>query len=141
MSKLLCALLVLSSLGLAQSSSDGSFSVRHITNVNFSLRPAQILEAESIYHSACSVVKREFYRGAGEPCPHFTVVIGAKRNELHSRRTQEGEILMKKWDPFVFAQGVVVLTFDDMLTRNTIAQLGSRALRQSNVDKDVAGLK
>lgn len=141
MSKLLCVLVVLSSLGFAQSSSDGSFSVRHLNNVNFSLRPAQMLEAESIYRSACSVVKREFYRGTSEPCPHFTVVIGAKRNQLHSRRTQDGEISMKKWDPFVFAEGVVVLTFDDMLTRDAIAQLGNQALQQSNAAINVAGLK
>ena len=48
---------------------------------------------------------------------------------------------MKKWDPFVFAEGVVVLTFDDMLTRDAIAQLGNRALQQSNAAINVAGLK
>jgi hypothetical protein len=141
MSKLLSVLVVLSSFGLAQSSSDGAFSVHHLNNVNYSVRPAQMREAESIYHTACSVVQREFHSGASELCPHFTVVIGAEQNELHSRRAQGGEIWMKKWDPIVFAQGVVVLTFDHMLTRDVIVQLGNRALRQSNATADVAGLK
>lgn len=141
MSKLLAVLFILSSLGLAQSSSDGSFSVHHLNTVNPSLRPAQMLEAESVYHSACRVVQREFHKGASEPCPHFTVLVGAERNELHSRRTEDGQIWMKKWDPIVFAQGVVVLTFDQMLTRDVIVKLGNRALQQSNAAVDVAGLK
>jgi hypothetical protein len=141
MSKLICVLLILSSLGWAQASSDGAFSVHHLNNARYSLNPPQMREAESIYLCACSVVQREFHSGASGLCPHFTVVIGAERNELHSRRTQAGEIRMKKWDPIVFTQGVVVLTFDQMLTREVIVQLGNRALRQSNATVDVAGLK
>ncbi len=141
MSKLISILLLLSSVGFAQSFSDGSFSVRHINKVNFSLTPAQILEAESIYHDACWVVQREFHKGAIQPCPHFMVLVGAERNRLHSGRTQGGQIWMKKWDPIVFAQGVVVLTFDQILTRGLIMELGNRAVQQSKAAKDVARLK
>jgi hypothetical protein len=141
MSKLLFILFFLSSVGFAQSSSDGSFSVHHLKKVNFSPTPAQILETEGIYHSACPVVQREFHKGASEPCPHFTGHIGAERNELHSRRTQDGQIWMKKWGPIVFAQGVVVLTFDQMLTLDVIVELGNRVVQQSNAVIDVAGLK
>jgi hypothetical protein len=141
MSKLLTVLVVLSSFGLAQSSSDGSFSVHHLTNVNSSLRPAQILEAQSIYHSACWEVQYEFHKSASQPCPHVTVVIGTERNEIHSRRTQDGEIWMKKWDPILFARGVVVLTFGQMLTGDVIVQLGNRAIEHSNAATDVARLK
>jgi hypothetical protein len=140
MSRLLIVLLILSSLGFAQSSSDGSFSVHQLNNTRFPLKPAELIEAESIYHSACLVVQREFHKGANEPCPHFTVLVGAARNELQSKRTHEGQIRMKKWDLIVFAQGVVVLTFDQILARDMIVQLASQALRQSNA-VDVAGVK
>ena len=141
MSKLISIFLLLSSVGFAQSFSDGSFSVYHLHKVGFSLTPAQIHEAESIYHDACSVVQREFPKGAMQPCPRFTVLVGAERNRLHSRRTQGGQIWMKKWDPIVFAQGVIVLTFDQILTRDEIMELGNRAVQQSKAAMDVARLK
>jgi hypothetical protein len=97
-------------------------------------------EAESIYHSACAVVRREF-RVAGELHPHFTVVIGAERNEVRTKLSPTDEIWMKKWDPMVFAEGVVVLAFDQMLSRDVIMQLGNRAFRQTNASVDVTGLK
>ena len=140
MLKLAFLLIAFSSLGLAQSSTDGSFSVHHLKNASYSLRPAQMREAESLYHSSCEVVQHEFHSGAGESCPHFTVVLGAERNELHSRRFEAREIWMKKWDTQVFAQGVVILTFDQMLTEDVIEQLGNRALRKSNATVDVTDL-
>jgi len=48
---------------------------------------------------------------------------------------------MKKWDPAMFAEGVVVLAFDWILTGDTITELGKRAVRSSNASVDVAGLK
>jgi hypothetical protein len=141
MSKLLFILFLLSSVGFAESSSDGSFSVHHLQKVNLSLhtrtdtRNRKYL-SQRVPGSATRVSQRR-----SEPCPHFTVHIGAERNELHSRRTQDGQIWMKKWDPIVFSQGVVVLTFDQMLTRDVIVELGNRVVQQSNAVIDVAGLK
>jgi hypothetical protein len=48
---------------------------------------------------------------------------------------------MKKWDPIVFARGVVVLTFGQMLTADVIVQLGNRAIEHSGAATDVARLK
>ena len=141
MFKAMFVLLVLSSAGSAQSSSDGSFSVHHFTNANYSLKPAQMREAENIYHSACATVELDFHRAGSELHPRFTVVVGAEADQVHSRRIQAGEIWMKKWDPTMFAQGVVVLAFDEMLTRDVILQLTNRALRQSNATVNVAGLE
>lgn len=140
MLKAMCVLIVLSSIGLAQTSSDGSFSVQHLKNASELLKPPQMREAESIYQGVCAVVQHDFNRGASELRPHFTVVIGAERNEVHSRRTQDGEIWMKKWDLVTFAQGVAVLAFDSMLTHDVIVQLGNRGFRQSNAAVDVADL-
>lgn len=144
MLKIFVTLIVLASAGLAQSSSDGSFSVRHSKNANVSLSPAEMRQAENLYSMACAVVKHDFHSGAGELHPRFTVVIGAENNEVHSARMKhdsDAELWMKKWNPMVFAQGVVVLAFDEMLTRDVITQLGNRAVRYSNATVDASDFK
>ena len=142
MSKMLFMLLAFSIPALAQTSSDGSFSVRHFKKANFSLNREQMHTAESIYRNACAVVRRDFLSGADEVHIHFTVVIGAARNEVLSRRaTQDDEIWLKKWDPNLFAQGVVLLAVDQRLTPEVIALLGQRAIRYSNATVDVSGFR
>jgi len=99
-------------------------------------------EAESLYQSACAVVQHDFH--SDELHLHFTVVIGTERNEAyaqHSVAHAGHEIRMKKWDPTVFAEGIVVIAFDELLTPDMIMQLGNRAVRYSNATIDVAGLK
>jgi hypothetical protein len=132
--------LSLSLVGLAQTSSDGSFSVHHSKKENFSLSAAQMGDAESIYHNACIVVQHDFQSGAGELHPHFTVIIGAERNEIHLRHP-EGEIWMKKWNPMLFAQGVVVLAFDRSLMPDVVEQMANRAIRYANATVDVSRLR
>ena len=138
MVKTIFTLLILVSAGLAQTAADGSFSVRRAADASYSLSPAQMREAERLYQSACAVVQREFHSGAVKLRPHVTVIIGTERNEVHSGRTEPGEIRMKKWDPITFTQGSVVLAFDGMLTNDVIVQLGNRAVRQNNATVDVA---
>lgn len=133
-------LLAVSSVGLAQTSSDGSFSVRHLKKTNFSLSQAEMQEAESIYRSACAVVQNDFRGGTAELHPHFTVVVGTDHDEIFSRRAQSDEIWMKKWNPVLFSQGVVFLAFDQMLTPDVLVQLSSRAVRQSKAAVAVSGL-
>ena len=141
MLKVKFALLLLSSVALAQSSADGSFTARHFKDAEFPLKPSQMREAESIYRSVCEVVQREYHPSSVEVHPHFTVIIGTKVDEVHSNRSQLAEIWMTKWDPVVFAQGAVVIAFDQMLTRDLILQLGKRALRESSAVVNVAGVK
>jgi hypothetical protein len=143
MLKLLFSFLILAATGMAQSSSDGSFSVRHSKQTTFSLSKAQMHDAESLYQSACAEVQHEFHSST-ELHPRFTVIIGEDRNEVHSggMKVDDGlQIWMKKWNPTVFTQGVVVLAFQQLLTRNVITQLGDRAVRYSNASVDVAELK
>jgi hypothetical protein len=144
MLKVMFALLLLASAGVAQSSSDGSFSVHNSKHENSSLSAAQMHEAESLYQSACGAVQNDFH-SAAELHPRFTVIIGAERNEVHSAGMKVDDsrvqIWMKKWNPTVFAQGVVVLAFQELLTRDLITQLGNRAVSYSNATVDVAGLK
>ena len=143
MLKTFLTLVIIVSAAWAQSSSDRSFSVRHFKDAKFSLNAAQMRQAENLYSLVCAVVKEDFHSGAVELHPHFTVLIGAQRNEVHTRpvRSEGGaELWMKKWNPMVFAQGVVVLAFDEMLTRDVITRLGNRALRYSNATVDVADI-
>src|SRR4051812_35028598 len=67
-------------------------------------------EAEKIYISACSVVQREF-GGTREVKPRITLILGAKRDEI---LFDDREITLTKWDPRLFAQGVVVFAFEDL---------------------------
>ncbi len=148
MLKIMLTVLILASAGLAQSSSDGSFSVHHVKRTNFSLTPAQMHEAESLYQSACLVVRHDFPTGTGEFYPpHFTVVVGTDSNEVHgnvvySKKAHlQPEIWLKKWNPMVFAEGVVVLAFDQLLTEDRVTQLRNRAVRYSGSSVDVSNLK
>ena len=57
-------------------------------------------ETETIFHSVCEVVQPEYHPAGGELHPHFTVIIGTEFKEVHSNRTQLGEIWMMKWEPW-----------------------------------------
>src|SRR5579872_5900237 len=137
MFKPMVTLLIVVSAAIAQSSSDRSFSVHHSKHANFSLSRAQMREAESLYHSACVVVDQDFHSSPGPVHPHFTVVIGAETNEVHNME----EIRMRKWNPTIFAEGVVILAYQQELTADKVKQLGNRAVRYSNAIVDVAALK
>ena len=136
MLKAMATLMLAGTACLAQSSSDGSFLVRHLTKASFSLSPAQMREAEKLYRNTCAVVQRNFHPSS-ELHPHFTVIVGADHNEVHGRT----EIWLKKWDPDMFARGVVVVAFDQVLTADVINQLAKRAVHSSVAIVDVADLK
>ena len=139
--KIALVLLVLASMALAQSSSDGSFSVRHAKNENFSLSKTEMQKAESLYQNACAAVQHEFH-STEELRPHFTVIVGADRDQVHGYGVHAPpEIWMKKWDPTVFAEGVVVLAFDQILSPNLVTQLSKGALNVSNATADGVGFK
>lgn len=132
MLKIMFVLLALPLVALAQASSDQSFSVHHSKKATFSLSTVQMREAERLYKSACMVVQRDFQ--TADLRPHFTVIIGADRNEVHT----ESEIWMKEWNPMVFARGVVLIA---LLKTKAIDRLTDRAVRYSNATVDVSALK
>lgn len=142
MLKIFLTLLLLASAGLAQTSSEGSFAVRHAKHATFRLSSSQMHEAESLYENACAIVQHDFH-SADRVRPHFTVVVGTDRNEVHSGgiKVDNGlEIWMKKWNPRVFVKGVVILAFQQLLTEDMITQLSNRAVRYSNATVDVTDL-
>src|SRR3954471_17332275 len=133
MLKLIVALLVLTSTLVAQSSSDGSFSVRDTSHANAVLTPAQLREAESIYQNACTIVQHDFH-SSDLKHPHLDVIVGMDRDLVHGR----GEIWMTKWDRGKFAEGVVMLL---VLNADVIEQLSTRAVRYSDATINVSGIK
>jgi hypothetical protein len=80
-------------------------------------------EAQKIYVSACSAVQREF--GAGRSVvPQITLVLGAEKDEVE---VGEREIRLTKWDRYLFAQGVVMVAFQDLILDRRTA-IAKRAL-------------
>ena|ERR1700739_1507776 len=135
MLKLVVAVFFLVSISLGQPS-DSRFSVRYAKHAHFVLSATQMADAEKLYQSACAVVERELRANKGLR-PRFTVLVGAKRNELHSA----AELWLTEWNPELFTQAVVVLSFDQMLSDGLRLQLTRRALQYNAAPMDVSQLK
>jgi hypothetical protein len=81
-------------------------------------------EAEKIYLSACSVVQREF-GGVRSVRPRVTLILGANRDAI---LFNDRKIELTKWEPRLFAQGVVVFAFEDLMPLDQRRVLASRAV-------------
>ena len=81
-------------------------------------------EADKVYLSSCAVVQREFGIGH-ELRPAVTLIVGAEKDVLEFERR---EIRLTKWDPYLFAQGVVVLAFEDLLPKKEVLSVAKRAV-------------
>lgn len=92
-------------------------------------------EAEKLYLTTCATVQREF-QAREELRPHFVMVLGAGSNQL----SRDNELWLKEWNPSTFTQAVVIMAFEEMLTRERRIQLTLRALQQYNASVDVADL-
>jgi len=81
-------------------------------------------EADKLYLSACSAIEREF--GGTRPVrPQVPLVLGADKDEaLLDRR----EIRLIKWNPDLFAQGVVVFAFEDLMPMDERIAVARRAV-------------
>jgi hypothetical protein len=81
-------------------------------------------EADKLYLSGCSAVQREFV--AARPVrPQVTLVLGADRNEA---RMDTRQIRLIKWDPELFAQGVVMFAFEGLLPLDERLAVARRAV-------------
>src|SRR5437667_7940689 len=84
-------------------------------------RPA---DAETVYISACSAVEREF-RVSRQIRPQVTLVVGADEDRAYWGAR---EIRLRKWDPYLFAQGVVIFAFEDLLPDGERLAVAKRAV-------------
>jgi hypothetical protein len=81
-------------------------------------------EVEKIYFSACSVVREEFE--VKRPIlPRVKLVLGASKNGV---LFDEREIWLTRWDRYLFAQGVVMLAFADLMTADRKIAMTKRAV-------------
>lgn len=126
--KLSVSILLLAGVCLAQEAFD-------VQNKGLHKWPEE--EAQKIYASACTVVEREFSTHHNVR-PRFTLVLGAEKNGLF---LAQREIRLSKWDPYLFAQGVVMLAFDDLMTLDERIAMSKRAMTwaDSTIDARPSG--
>jgi hypothetical protein len=90
-------------------------------------------EAEKIYLSACSAVQREF--GSNRAVrPQVTVVLGAEKDAV---LFDEREIRLTKWDRHLFAQGVVMFAFEDLMPVEQRLILAKRAVNWADATVEI----
>jgi hypothetical protein len=90
-------------------------------------------EAEKIYFSACSAVQREF--GSNRAVrPQVTVVLGAEKDAV---LFDEREIRLTKWDRHLFAQGVVMFAFEDLMPVEQRLTLAKRAVNWADATVEI----
>lgn len=81
-------------------------------------------DANRIYSSACLAVEREFR--INDPIrPEVTLILGAHENRAY---TESKEIRLINWDPELFAQGVVVIAFHELLPESKRKSVAKRAV-------------
>ena len=93
-------------------------------------------EVQTIYRSSCAAVQREF-GVTHAPSPRLTLVLGANKNEL---AYIDREIRLQKWDGFLFAQGVVALAFEEIMTADERMKIARRAVGWANATVKVTQL-
>jgi hypothetical protein len=89
-------------------------------------------EANLIYFSVARNLATEFNRPQ-LPVTSFTLVLGAIENSVDMNRR---ELRLKKWDKYFYAEGVLRLTFDQMLSSESKMRLARRAVAESDATVD-----
>ena len=89
-----------------------------------SSKQAQATDAERIYITACSAVEHQL-RTNRPLRPQVTLVLGAHENGAY---LDPREIRLIKWDPYMFAQGVVFFAFDELFPERDRVAAAKRAV-------------
>ena len=128
MLKLGMLVLAMASLGCAQEG---------IVNVNSEGKQKwSPSEVNRVYLSACTAVEREF----GNRMllrPNIALVLGADKNVVDFDKKT---ILLKRWDRGVFAEGVVRLAFEGLLTPERRMMITNRAVNLAQATINVREL-
>jgi hypothetical protein len=93
-------------------------------------------EADRIYSSACAVVRQEF-EVKSPTLPPVKLVPGANKNGV---LLAEREIWLTKWDRYLFAQGVVLLAFADVMTWDRKIAMTKRAVNWADSTVEIERL-
>jgi hypothetical protein len=122
------AILLLVTAGVAQ---DG-------LTISAKAKPPQLMEeAHELYLSACATVQHEFGRSQ-PPRPKVTLVLGADEDGVLRGK---GEVRLRKWDRYLFAQGVVVLAFDQLMPTEEKLTMAEHAVSWADATVDVKQLR
>ena len=89
-------------------------------------------EVNKIYVLACSAVQREF-GNSNALHPPIALVVGADKDAVDLDKKQ---ILLKRWNRGLFAQGVVILAFEDLLTPQRRTIITNRAVSWADATID-----
>ena len=84
-------------------------------------------DANRVYMSTARVIAAEFKL----PQPiyaHFTLILGADENSVD---IDARELRLKKWDTYFYAEGVLRLSFDQVMSSEAKIQLARRAVAES----------
>ena len=81
-------------------------------------------EVNKVYLSACAAVQKEFGNNT-VLSPTIALVLGAQKNAVNFDKKT---ILLKRWDRSLFAEGVVILAFEDLLTPRRRMMMTNRAM-------------
>jgi len=110
----------------------GEESLVAVSNKGKQEWPAQ--EVDKIYLLACAAVQREF-DNKHSLRPRVTLVLGADQNGVEFNK---GQVLLVRWDRELFAQGVVLLAFEDLMPVQQRMTIARRALNWADATIDVA---
>src|SRR5579863_1207351 len=95
-----------------------------------------IPDAEKIYFSACAVVREEF--DVKRPIlPRVKLVLGTSKNGV---LWDEREVWLTRWDPYLFAQGVVMLAFAEIMTGDRRMVMTKRAMNWADSTVEIERL-
>jgi len=89
-------------------------------------------EVNKVYLSACTAVQREF--GNSIVRPTIALVLGADKDAVDFNKKT---ILLKRWDRSLFAEGVVILAFQDLLTPQRRMVITNRAMNLAQATVNV----
>jgi hypothetical protein len=96
-----------------------------------------VSEAKTIYLAACRAVEQEFART--DPIrPRLKLLIGSETDRVYFPKR---EIQLKKWDKYKFAQGVVMLAADALLSQDKKISLTRLAVSEAESTVDIRDLK
>ena len=93
-------------------------------------------EAEKIYNSSCAAVKQDF-GDSKAMCTSVVLILGADQDGVDLDR---GRVLLTKWDRGLFAEGVVMLTFQKLLPVDRTLTLAKRALNWADATIEIGQL-
>lgn len=81
-------------------------------------------EVDKLYLAACATVQRDF--GGPRPVrPQVTLILGADKDQA---LLDQREIRLTKWNSDLFAQGVVVFAFEDLMSVDERKAVARRAV-------------